>query len=190
MLFQLVQAGYWLALSVWFGSVVLVAVVAGVVLRVLKEERPVLPQVLAVNLEDQHAVLLGSGVMAAVLAAVGRVQVACAAAVVLGTGLHFAVANVGGANLTAAVVRVVLAVLAAGVLGYDRFVVAPRLSKARRTYVENADEPDVANPAKEAFDRDQHLTLSLLMLAVCLLAGLVLFSAAITPAPVYRAVGE
>lgn len=190
MFYQLVQAAYWLALSTWFGGAVFIALAAGVVFRTLREQKPVLPQVLAVNLEDQHATLLGSSVMSQLLRSIGRVQLLCAVVVVAGTGLHFAVADVNGNNQTAAILRLVLAVLAAGVICYDRFLVAPRLARHRQTYIDHADEPDLANPAKDAFDRDQQLALTLLLLTVALLAGLILFSAPITPAGTLRVIAE
>jgi hypothetical protein len=152
-----------------------------VVFRVLRERKPVLPDVLAVNLEDQHATLLGSDVMGALLRRLGGIQVVCAVVVIVGTGLQFAVANVSGQNLAAGVVRVGLAALAAVVLGYDRWVLSPRLEKARETYIANADSPELANPARDAFDRDQQKLLTLVMVMAALLAGLVLFSAAVTP---------
>lgn len=186
MVFQLVQAGYWMALSVWFGAAVFLAVAAGVIFRVLREQRPVLPQVLAVNLEDQHAVLLGSTVMAQLCRALGRTQMVMAAAVVLGTLLHLFIADTNGTNFIAAMFRVVLAFVAAGVLVYDRLLVFPRVQSARQTYIDHADEPDVANPARDAFHRDQQLSLTLLMVQVAVLAGLILFSSAITPASSLR----
>lgn len=188
MLYQVVQTGYWLALAVWFGGAVFVALAAGAVFRTLREENPVLPQVLAVNLDGQHGILLGSTIMKHLLTVVGRVQTACAAVVVLGTGLHFLVANTAGPNMTAAILRVVLALAAAGVLAYDRLIVAPRLSKDRQAYIDNADEPETANAAKDRFDRDQQLSLTLLMVTVCLLAGLVLFSAPMTPTTEFRSI--
>lgn len=182
MVFQLVQAGYWLALSVWFGGAVFLAVAAGVIFRVVREQRPVLPQVLAVNLEDQHAMLLGSTLMAQLVKVIGRTQLVMAAATLLGTLLHFFVADTGGTNLTAAIFRAFLAVIATGVLAYDRLIVFPRLQAARQTYIDHADEPELANPARDTFHRDQQLSLTLLMVQVALLAGLILFSSAITPA--------
>jgi len=186
MLYQLVQAGYWLALSTWFGGAVFVMLAAAVVFRTLREEKPVLPQVLAVNLEDQHATLLGSAVMLRLLLVVGKVQLVSALVVVMGAGMHFGVADVNGQNQTAAILRVVLAVVAAGVVAYERWVVAPRLARNRQSYIDHADDPDTANPAKDAFDRDQQLSLTLLLATVCLLVGLVLFSSAITPAGTLR----
>lgn len=183
MIYQLVQAGFWLALSTWFGGAVFVAVTASVVFRTLREQNPVLPQVLSVNLEGQHGTLLGSTIMSSVLASMGRVQLVCAAVTLMALGSHFAITDTTGQNLTAAVVRVVLAALAAGVFAYDRYVVFPRLSRNRQSYLDHADEPDAANPARDAFDKDQQLSLTLLMVLTCLLAGLIFFSAPITPAP-------
>ena len=57
-LFQLVQIVYWLALATWFGGVLFVAIAAPAVFRTVRENNPVLPHVLSVNLEGQHGTLL------------------------------------------------------------------------------------------------------------------------------------
>lgn len=183
MAFQLVQAAYWLALSIWFGGAVFVAIAAAAVFRSVREQRPVLPHVLAANLEDQHETLLASAVVSGILSSLGIWQSACAAVVLLGASLHFLVADVSSdTNFCVALLRVALAAVAAALVAFDRYVVFPRLAAHRQTYVDHADEPDVANPAKEKFDAEQRRSLTLLMFTVAVLLGLVLFSAAVTPA--------
>lgn len=180
--FQLVQAAYWLALSLWFGSAAFVAIAANSIFETLKQEKPTLGHVLAVNLEDQHGVLLGSSIMSRLLGTIGLVQLVTAGVVIALTGVQFAIADVRGSNQGAAIIRIVLALAAGALVAYDRFSLAPRLAKLRATYIENADTPETANPAKDAFDRDQQFALTILMAMVGILAGLILFSSAIVPA--------
>jgi hypothetical protein len=182
MAFQLVQAAYWLALSLWFGSAVFLAIAAAAIFRGVREQNPVLPHVLAVNLNDQHATLLASTIVSHLLNSIGKAQTLCAAVVLLAGSLHFWVADTTSTNMQVAVLRLALATAAAVLLGVDRFLVAPRLARHRQTYIDHADEPEVANPAKDAFDKDQQRALWLVMASVGLLLGLVLFSAPITPA--------
>ena len=41
----------------------------------------------------------------------------------------------------------------AALVVYDTWFVWPRIQTFRQEYIDHADEPDVANPAKEQFDR-------------------------------------
>src|SRR3954454_21167129 len=61
-LYQIVQIVYWLALATWFGGVLFVAISAPVILRTVRENNPILPHVLSVNLEGQHATLLAGSI--------------------------------------------------------------------------------------------------------------------------------
>ena len=60
---------------------------------------------------------------------------------------------------------------------YDWRVLSPRIWRYRNEYIDNADNPDVANPAKEQFDRYHRESVTLLTVSLFLLLGIVLFSA-------------
>ena len=81
-LFQLVQIVYWLALSTWFGGVLFVAMAAPVIFRTVRENNPVLPHVLSVNLEGQHGTLLAGSIVGSLLARLAWVQLACGGIIV------------------------------------------------------------------------------------------------------------
>src|SRR5579871_6169371 len=83
MAFPFVQIFYWLALATWFGGVLFISVAAPVIFRTVRESDPTLPTVLSVNLEGQHATLLAGSIVANLLATMMRVQLACAALLVL-----------------------------------------------------------------------------------------------------------
>ena len=80
MLFQVVQIVYWLALSTWFGGVLFVAMSAPVIFRIVRQNSPILPTVLSVNLENQHGTLLAGSIVAELLAMLLRTEFVCVAA--------------------------------------------------------------------------------------------------------------
>ena len=59
---------------------------------------------------------------------------------------------------------------------YDWKVISPRLASNRRRFIDNADNPDIANPALEQYDHDQREAAFLLYLQVAMLLGAILFS--------------
>ena len=74
MLFPAVQIVYWLSLSTWFGGVLFIAVAAPVIFRTVRENNPILPGVLSVNLDNQHGTLLAGSIVANLLQILVRVQ--------------------------------------------------------------------------------------------------------------------
>ena len=179
--FQLVQIIYWLALSTWFGGVLFVAIAAPVVFRTVRENNPVLPHVLSVNLEGQHGTLLAGSIVGNLIARLARLQMACGGLLLAALLAHLFVANLEGSHRTAAVIRTALLLAAGGVALYDGWLVWPRLWRHRQEFIEHADEPEVANPAKDEFDQAQRRSVSLLMAVLFLLLGMILFSGNIAP---------
>src|SRR5215217_1069043 len=180
-LFQLVQILYWLALSTWFGGVLFVAMAAPVIFRTVRENNPVLPHVLSVNLEGQHGTLLAGSIVGGLLARLAWVQLACGGALLLAIVAHFFLANLSGANQTAAVIRTALFFAAGAVPLSDGWLLWPQIWRHRQEFIEHADEPEVANPARDQFDGGQRRSVALLMAVLFLLLGVILFSGNITP---------
>ena len=194
-LFQLVQIVYWLALATWFGGVLFVALAVPAIFRTVGENNPVLPHVLSVNLEGQHGTLLSGSIVGALLARLARVQLICGGALLLAIIAQFFLADMSGANRTAAVIRTALFFAAGAVSLYDGWMLWPQTWKHRQEFIDNADDPDVANPAKDQFDRGQRRSVALLMAVLFLLLGIILFSSNITRrgpgvAPVAPAAGQ
>ena len=176
-LLPIVQIVYWLSLSTWFGGVLFIALAAPVIFRVVREQKPMLPTVLSVNLENQHADLLAGSVLASLLNMLGRIQVFCAAGTLLALlGQWFYVRNAEHSVFIQMIVRTGLFVAAALLVAYDRLVIWPRMNRHREQYLDHADEPEVANPAKDEFDRYQRENVLVLMILVSVLGGMVLFS--------------
>jgi len=175
--FELLQIIYWLALSTWFGSVLFIAVAAPVIMRSVRESNPVLPSILSVNLEGQHGTLLGGGIIGNIMNVLVRVQLACAAALLLALVGHWAQLPRHDAGLVMQLVRNALYIAAVGLLMYQWRFLWPRMWKYRQEYIDHADEPEVANPALDHFDRLQSENAIVLVMLLAALLGIILFSA-------------
>jgi hypothetical protein len=178
-LFDFVQIVYWLALSTWFGGVLFIALSAPVILRTVRESDPTLPMVLSVNLEGQHSTLLGGTIVSNLVAMLLRIELACAGVLVLTIIAQWAMHV---QDWPMAFVRTALFVAAVALVVYDWRVVWPRITQSRQEYIDHADEPEVANPARTQFNRYQRETLVLLMSVVTLLLGVIIFSTSISHA--------
>lgn len=182
-MFHLVQIVFWLALSTWFGGVLFIALSAPVIFNTVRENNPILPTVLSVNLENQHATLLANSIVSSLIERLIRVELICAGALFLAlVGQWGALWPVTGNQLAPAIVRSVLFVALVGVTLYKWKVLWPRVKRNREHYVEHADDPDVANAARDEFERHHRETLTVLAIQLALLSGAVLFSANISTA--------
>lgn len=178
MAFHLVLILHWLALATWFGGVLFVMVAAPVVSRTVRENDPLLPTVLSVNLEGQHGTLLAGTIMGNLLAALTRIELICA--VVLLAALvaqWFMLRPTEGGSLFWAILRSAFYLAAVLIVLYDWRVVWPRAWKFRQEFLDNADDPEKANPAKDQFDHYQRESANLLMIRLALLLALAAFSA-------------
>jgi len=182
MAFQIIQILYWLSLSTWFGGVLFVAVMAPVVFRAVREANPILPHVLAVNLEGQHGTLLAGTIVASMMNLLGRVQVACAAVMFLSLIAQWFVMDTRAqVNLVGGMMRGGLFLGAVALSLYNWRVVWPKVWSERQAYIDHADEPDVANPAKDRFDKHQIESASVLNLVLFFLLGMIVFGGLISP---------
>ncbi|HSI33007.1 MAG TPA: hypothetical protein VK986_05400 [Tepidisphaeraceae bacterium] len=179
MSFVLVQILFWIALATWFGGVLFVAMAAPVVFRTVKEHNPILPTVLAVNLEGQHGSLLSGTIVANLIAQLVRVELVCAGGLLIALVAQWWTTDAAGANYLPPLLRCALYLMLVGVVVYEWRVLWPRIGAQRQTYIDHADEPDVANPAKDEFDRLHRESVMLLTFRLALLLGMILFSVTI-----------
>jgi hypothetical protein len=179
--FHFVQMLFWVALSTWFGGVLFVAAASRVVFQTVRETDPILPTVLSVNLEGQHGTLLAGSIMANLLSMLRTVELYCAGGLFLALVAQWLIVD-PARNWLIHTVRSALFVAAVAIVLYDWRSVAPQIRKSRQEYIDHADEPEVANPAKERFDHFHKESITLLMFQVALLLGIVFFSAAL-PVP-------
>lgn len=174
--FQLVQILYWLALATWFGGVLFVAISAPIVFRTIRAHDPTLPTVLSVNLEGQHATLLAGEIVGNILAVLVKVGLVCAGVLLVTFVVQWFYLRPAGAELIGFALRAAMLLAAAGITLYDWLSLWPRISEARREYIDNADDPDIANPAKDRFDQYHRESVMLLSVVLFLLLGVILFS--------------
>jgi len=178
MALQLLQIIYWLALSSWFGGVLFVFVAAQIIFRTIDENKPVLPHVLSVNMEGQHGTLLAGTIVGNLLAMVMRIALVCASVLALAIALQWILSQYESSNLVFSMLRSALLLMAAAVTIYDWRIVWPKIWKYRQEFIDHADDPDIANPAKEKFDYYQRESQMLLSILLLLLLGMVIFSGA------------
>jgi hypothetical protein len=181
MLLQMVQLVYWLGLSTWFGSVLFIALAAPVIFRTVRENNPILSHVLSVNLEGQHSTLLAGTIVFNLVGRLMQVQLVCGGMLLVTLILQPFLIDLSGENKALAAVRSILFLAAAGVVYFDWQCVWPKIRASRSTYLDHADEPEIANPARDRFDIEQRKSLTLLIFVVSLLMGMILFSSNITP---------
>ena len=178
----IVQIVYWLALATWFGGVLFVTIAAPIILNTLRDSKLILPTVLSVNLENQHATLLGGSIVANLMERISRIEFVCAAALLLTLVAQWAsFADQLGlpSVLVPALLRSAMYIAAVVLMLYHARRVWPRMMAQRQTFLDHADEPEIANAAKDEFDRLQRESVTLVMVQVALLLGMILFSAGI-----------
>jgi hypothetical protein len=178
-LFDFVQIVYWLALSTWFGGVLFIALSAPVIFRTIRESDPTLPTVLSVNMEGQHSTLLGGTIMSNLLAMLLRIELGCAGVLLITIIAQW---TMHVQDWLTGFIRTALFVAAVIFVIYDWQLVWPRIVQHRQEYIDHADEPEVANPARVLFNRYQRESLIMLMSVVALLLGVIVFSTSISHA--------
>lgn len=184
MLLQLIDAIYWLSLATWFGCVLCCAVVPPIVLRVITQADPTLPRVLSVNLDKQHSVLLAGDVVGAILSTLFRVQTVCCLAFLPVLIAKWFTVDLTGQRIAMPILLSALFVMAAAFMFYGSRVVWPKVLAHRQTYLDNADNPDIANAELDQFDRYSNELFSVVRNLLFALIGMLIFSAALRPAGV------
>lgn len=177
MLIVLISILYWLSLATWFGSAVFVAVAAPAIFRTVRESDPLLPMVLSVNLEGQHGTLLAGSIVKNLLFSLTRLAYLCAAGLLLALLGEWVVVVRESRDWILPLLRSALYLAAVALVVYDARVVRPKVEEARLTYIEHADDPEIANPARDRFEQHGRESVTVLQLLIFLLLGLVLFSA-------------
>ncbi|HVT91108.1 MAG TPA: hypothetical protein VHD56_19805 [Tepidisphaeraceae bacterium] len=175
-MFTIVQIAYWLALSTWFGSVLFVAIAIPIIFRTIGEADPTLPKVLSVNLDGQHATLLAGTIAMKLIKSLSAWQIGCAGILLISIILQWVLIQPFGLDLLPMLLRSGLFLASTILLIYDWRVLWPGIEKFRSEYIEHADEPDIANPAKDQFDHLQTQSFNVLKIILVLLLGLILFS--------------
>ena len=141
---------------------------------------------LSVNLEGQHGTLMAGSIVANLLSMLARVEMFCAGGLLLALIGQWVVLDPHAQLADPRHPQSALYLAAVAIVLYDWLKLGPQIRTAREEYIDNADDPDVANPAKERFDAFHKESVSLLMLLLALLLGMILFSAGIAQPSHYR----
>jgi hypothetical protein len=175
--FQLVQILYWLALSMWFGGAMFIWVAVQVIHRTIRQANPMLPNVLSVNLDGQHSTLLAGTIVGNLVTILSRIEAGCAALLLVAIASQWALIDLSDpAVKMSAFLRSAFFIGATAVLVYDGWFLWPRIMKSRQAFIDNADDPDKANPENDKLEKLQRDSEMLLMILVFFLLGIILFS--------------
>jgi hypothetical protein len=188
MAFTLLQIIYWIALATWFGVVLFIHIAVPIIFKSVSEHNPILPMVLSVNLEGQHGSLLAGTIVANLISQLKRIELICAGGLAIGLIGQWALSDIGGQNWLFPLLRTAMFIAALGLVLFDWTVIWPKLTLFRDQYIAHADEPDVANPANDEFNRYQRESEFLLKIRLALLLALVPFSANVRPRQVETSV--
>jgi hypothetical protein len=181
----LVDAMYWLTLSTWFAAALASAVVPPVILRVIREADPTLPRVLSVNLDRQHAVLLGGTVISEIVVLMFRIEAVCALVFLPVLAAEWFLTFRSLTYLVQPIIVTAIYVAAVAFLLYGWRFVWPKAVQHRAKYIEVADDPDQANAELDLFNRYNQEVDRVVRNMVFVVMGLVLFSASIMRQPVF-----
>src|SRR4051812_39986017 len=126
MAFSLLQIIYWIALATWFGGVLFIAIAAPIIFRTVKENNPILPTVLSVNLEGQHGSLLAGTIVANLISHLVQVELICAGGLLIGLVGQWFLSDTSGDNWVLPLLRSGMYVAAVGFVLFDWRVIWPK----------------------------------------------------------------
>lgn len=181
MLVSLLDAWYWLALAGWFACVLSSAIIPPVVFRVIQEADPTLPRVLSVNLDNQHSTLLAGDVVRGILSVFFGLQIVCCATFLPALITKWFLIDLSGQRIVFPIMISALYLFATAFMIYGRWVVWPKVLKHRTNYLEQADNPDIANAELDLFDRYSGQLYSVVRNLLFATIGMLIFSAALRP---------
>jgi len=179
--FTLIQIIYWTSLSIWFGGVLFIAIAPMIILKTVRENNPILPGVLSVNLDGQHGTLLGSLIVGDLANYLVRIELISAGVLLIAIVGQWIILAPAGTELIPPLVRAALYLIAAVLLIYKWRVTWPRMIQHRTDYIDHADEPEKANPALDELNRYQVESTRVLFILTGALLLLILMSASIAP---------
>lgn len=181
MLLPLIDAIYWLTLSAWFGAVLVSAMIPPIIHKTINDADPTLPLVLSVNLDKQHSILLAGGVVSEILKMLFRLEAICALVFLPALVGKWFMVDVTGPNVIMPLMVTALYLISVAFVLYGWRVVYPKVIRHRERYIENADDPDIANAELDSFDRYSIELFAVVRNLLFSLLGAVLFSAALPP---------
>ncbi len=176
MIYSFIDAIYWMALSGWFGAVLVSALVWPVIHKTIVDADPTLPLILHSNLDKQHGTLLAGNVVGAVLKMLFRLELICAIVFLPLLGIKWFLVDKSQSAILIPLLVTGLYLLSTAFLVYGMFFVYPKVISHRQKYLDNADNPDIANAELDHFDRYSTELISIVRNLLFSVMGIVLFS--------------
>ena len=109
-----------------------------------------------------------------------NIELICAGGLLIGLIGQWSLTDISEQNWLLPLLRSAMYLAAVGFVVFDWRVIWPQITRHRDQYIEHADEPEIANPANDEFNRYQRESELLLRIRLALLLGLILFSGNIT----------
>ncbi|HEY0008631.1 MAG TPA: hypothetical protein VGB55_07900 [Tepidisphaeraceae bacterium] len=177
----LIDALFWLTLASWFGSALVCAVAPPIILKAIHDADPTLPRVLSVNLDHQHSTLLAGTVVGEMLKIFFRVQLVCAAVLLPALAAKWFVTNLQGPAVVLPLMVTALYFAGLAFVLFGLLSVLPKVIAHRDKYIANADDPDIANPELDHFDRHSASMSGVVRNVLFIVLGMIVFSSALAP---------
>jgi hypothetical protein len=176
MAFDIVQMVYWLLLSAWFGLVLFGAMAAPAIFKTVQDADPTLPTVLSVNLDGQHGALLAMTINAQILSRLLWLQLVCAGGLIVSIAIQWFIGGTSEPAIFSNALRSGILLAAVGLLIYGWRSVWPRMAEQRKAYIDNADDPEVALPARDQLTKLYRESEVVQLALATVLSALILFS--------------
>lgn len=190
--FRVSVAGWWLSVGVWLGAIIMLALAAAAVFRVVRDFDPTIgiagyeafapssSTALAAEGANRHADVIAGAVVGRSLTALAVLQRICAAAAVICLIVQtafFACHLAGGAWGWPNVLRMVFVGLPVLILAADLYVVSPRVWTLREQMFDNAATTEQRTDARAQFQKVHRLNENMYKASTLLLAGAMIVSA-------------
>ncbi len=180
--FRIVQGFYWLGLGIWLGALVMLAIMAAVTFRTVRELKPSInaPPYNNPALAERAPVIIAGNIVGNSLRALAVLQLICAVMVVMCLILQcslFADQLRGGVGGWVNLLRVALVVMPIFILALDANVITPRIWAQRTVMFDVSQAVEVRARAQAVFDRLHKLDERVVGASVWLLMGAVFVSA-------------
>lgn len=150
-----VQSAYWLALGVWIGALVMLAVAAAIVFRTSRAMEPVLlqPQFSTPDLVGQSATILAGAIVGNVIQALLKLQLVCAVLLIVAMVYqHVSLRPLLALHLRLNALRVGLILLATLVLVVNMAYITPAMWTQRERMYDNTQSAEYRLAAREQFN--------------------------------------
>lgn len=150
------------ALSIWFGTVLMTGLTAGVLFPTIRSLEPTTP--LFAGYPEDHWVIIAGHVAARLFMVCDAIQMGCGAIALLTFGIVLSKLRKGASRPIAALVRSIVLTVAFLLLSFQIFVLGPRMQVSLRGFWDNAQAAKVedAERYRAAFDKDHPIASSVL----------------------------